>query len=80
VTKVDGNPALADRFVGLANKQLAIERAYLLMDSYIAEMSACETKAALAEIKAAILAKATQPLFAKAAILDQRSVWGHRRK
>ena len=71
MTKVDGNRALADRFVGLANKQLAIERAYLLMDSYIAEMSARETKAALAEIKTAIRAKAGAARVCKAAILDR---------
>ena len=70
MAKADWNPAHADRFeassiVGLANKQLAIERAYLLIDNYIAEMAERETKAALAGIKTAIRARAAQPAFAK---------------
>ena len=69
MAKSDGSPAHAGRFetssVGFTNNQLAIERAYLLIDNYIAEMAERETKAALAGIKTALRARAGQPALAK---------------
>jgi len=58
-------PLQIANIVGLANDRLEIERAYLLIDNYIAEMAERETKAALAGIKTAIRARAAQPAFAK---------------
>ena len=40
--------------VGCANKQLAIERAYLLIDNYVEKITQQEANAALSKIKAVL--------------------------
>lgn len=50
-------PLQISGILAVANEQLRIERACLLIDNYIAEMAQQEARVALAEIKAALRAR-----------------------
>lgn len=51
------DPLQVSNIVGYANKQLAIERAYLLIDNYVEQITQQDADAALSKIKAALRAR-----------------------